>query len=149
MTVLDPDQRAEKALELHLAGVPYQRIADMLGYANRGGAHKAVGRALAAGKPPSAPPAPASSAEAEDGDDRPTHIEVELLRLDAMRTGLWSKARRGDVQAVDRVIRIGERQMDLRELLRRQAPPAATVATSLSDFEKRLRERERYLGGSA
>lgn len=146
MTNLDPDQRAEKALELHLAGLPFQRIAEMVGYANKGGAYKAVQRALTAGKPTSATPTPTGADGAAGGDDRAEEIETELLRLDAMRTGLWGKARRGDVQAVDRVIRIGERQMELRELLLRRTPAAAPAATSLSDFETRLRERQRYVG---
>ncbi|NYI78713.1 hypothetical protein [Nocardioides panzhihuensis] len=145
MAAVDPDDRADKALELHLAGLPYQRIAEVLDYANKGGAYKAVRRALTAGKPPPANPAPAGDDEDGDSDDRATEIEVELLRLDAMRAGLWSKARRGDVQAVDRVIRIGERQMELRALLRRHTP-ATPVTTPLSDFEERLRERQRYLG---
>lgn len=145
MTAVDSDHRADKALELHLAGLPYQRIAEVLGYANKGGAYKAVRRALTAGKPPLATPAPAGNDGGADGVDRAAEIEVELLRLDAMRAGLWSKARRGDVQAVDRVIRIGERQMELRALLRRHTP-VVPVTTPLSEFEDRLRERQRYLG---
>lgn len=143
------DDRAERALELHLAGLPFQRIADMVGYANKGGAYKAVQRALTAGKPPTSttvPAGPDGCADGDaDGDGWATEIEVEMLRLDAMRMGLWSKARRGDVQAVDRVLRIGERQMELRELFRRHTP-AVPVTTSLSDFEKRLRERQHHLG---
>ncbi|MFD7075235.1 hypothetical protein ACFV9G_13595 [Nocardioides sp. NPDC059952] len=146
MTVLDPDDRAERALELHLAGLGYDRIAEVLGYANRGGAFKAAQRALTARKRPGGAPA-AGDADSDPVDDEEVaQVTSEIARLDAMRVGLWSKARKGDVQAVDRVIRIGERQMELRELLRRRTPPAPAPATSLTDFEKRLRERQRDLG---
>jgi len=91
------DEKRAKALELHLAGATYDSIAQAVGYASKSGAHKAVQEAL---------------------DDLGNYasddvIETELARLDAMLTGLWPKARRGDVQAVDRVLKIGERRSSL------------------------------------
>jgi hypothetical protein len=88
------DERRAKALELHLAGATYDAIANAVGYASRSGAHKAVQEALLdLGRPVQG-----------------TAIDTELARLDAMLTGLWPKARRGDVQAVDRVLKISERR---------------------------------------
>lgn len=88
------DERRAKALELHLAGATYESIANAVGYASKSGAHKAVQEAL--------------DDLGKYGPDEAT--ETELARLDAMLTGLWPKARRGDVQAIDRVLKIGERR---------------------------------------
>lgn len=97
MTSPKPDERRAKALELHLAGATYDAIAQAVGYASRSGAHKAVQEALTdLGRPISG-----------------TALDTELARLDAMLTGLWPKARRGDVQAVDRVLKISERRSAL------------------------------------
>lgn len=93
----EADDRRARAVELRLAGATYDAIAKAVGYASRSGAHKAVQEALA---DPS-----------QDGPSEAT--ETDLARLDAMLTGLWPKARRGDVQAVDRVLRIIERRTSL------------------------------------
>jgi hypothetical protein len=109
-------ERAARALELHLAGAGYDRIAAALGYANAGGAWKAVQRALAA--------RPAVDGHAEV-------VAVELARMDALMTGLWPKARRGDVAAVDRVLKIGERRTTLLAMTTSSAaaePPADELA---------------------
>lgn len=107
-----PDERRAKALELHLAGATYDAIAQAVGYASRSGAHKAVQEAL------------------KDLGSPPVGTEVlqsELARLDAMLTGLWPKARRGDVAAVDRVLKIGERRATLLAAGRHaEGTPAAT-----------------------
>lgn len=134
MTSSQPDARRAKALELHLAGATYDAIAQAVGYASRSGAHKAVQEALAGlGRP-------AAGSEVAD---------AAIARLDAMLTGLWPKARRGDVQAIDRVLRIEERRM-LLETERASAEGAAAEPkeTGLSDFEKRLRERESSAKGA-
>lgn len=122
-------ERAAKALELRLAGARYDRIAEQLGYASRNGAYEAVQRALRDSVPPG---------------EEATEL-TELARLDAMLTGLWPKARRGEVTAVDRVLRIEERREQIlaREQIRADAPPEdSTERTGLSEFERRLRERE-------
>lgn len=142
MAVANHYDRPQRALELRLAGAPYDRIAEAVGYSNKGTAYRAVQKALGAMQPTTSTTATDTT---EDGEER-SAIEIEMVRLDALRTGLWSKARRGDVQAVDRILRIGERQLELRELLRRQRPPVSPAATPLSDFEERLRERQRYMG---
>lgn len=133
MTSSQPDARRAKALELHLAGATYDAIAQAVGYASRSGAHKAVQEALnALGRP-------AAGSEVAD---------AAIARLDAMLTGLWPKARRGDVQAIDRVLRIEERRMLLEAERANVEGGAATKETGLSDFEKRLRERESSAKGA-
>lgn len=105
----DRAERAARALDLHLAGATYDRIAAALGFANRSGAFKAVQAALAA--------RPAAPEQAEV-------VAVELARLDAMLTGLWPAARRGDVAAVDRVLKISEARTRLRALMPSPVPAA-------------------------
>lgn len=121
-------ERDARALELHLAGASYGQIARTIGYSNRGTAYKAVRAALA---------------DAETSHDLREAADMELRRLDAMLTGLWPKARRGEPEAVDRVLRIMARQNDLRDLLGQASPPKEE-RTGLSDFERYMRERNRH-----
>lgn len=121
----DSKARRTKALELHLAGANYDAIAVALGYANRSSAWKAVQEALTdLGRP-----APAGEV-----------LATEIARLDAMLTGLWAKARRGDVQAIDRVLKIGERRAALRSLSGVDTP--LKEQTPLDEFTRRLEERQ-------
>ena len=120
----EAEDRRRRALELHLAGATYDAIAQALGYASRSGAYKAVQEALAGLGEPSAP---------ED------EIATAVARLDAMLTGLWAKARRGDVQAIDRVLRIEERRAVLRAMS--PAQPETEQETPLDEFTRRLASR--------
>lgn len=89
-------ERRKKALELHLAGASYQAIADAVGYGNKGTAHTAVREAL--------------------NDLAPDTSEMgatAIARIDAMLQGLWPKARRGDVQAIDRVLKLEQWRKEL------------------------------------
>jgi hypothetical protein len=119
-------ERQAKALELHLAGASYLAIAKAVGYATKSGAYKAVQAALTAQQQR------ANVAEA---------VRAELARLDAMLTGLWAMARRGDVQAVDRVLKIGERRTTL---LAMSGDPEQQAAreTALDEFTRRLQDRQ-------
>ena len=117
----DAKARQAKALELHLAGATYDAIATAVGYASRSGSFKAVQEAMSGlGEAP-------GMAEAAG---------TELARLDAMLTGLWPKARRGDVQAVDRVLRIGERRAALLSTTTRAVAPEKK-ATALDELANR------------
>lgn len=124
----EAEERAARALELHLAGHSYAAIAKAVGYAHKASALKAVRRALA---------------DTETTQDMREAAELELRRLDAMLTGLWALARRGEPEAVDRVMRINRRQGELRDLLD-QAPPPREPRTGLSEFERYMRERNRH-----
>lgn len=128
------DRKRRRALDLHLAGVPYSVIAEVVGYASKQGAHKAVQAALEAQKA---------------GDDLGEVATSELARLDQMLSGLWAKARKGDVAAVDRVLRIEERRaVILARNSGKTDDEKPKEATSLSDFERRLREREQRAASS-
>ena len=124
-------EREAKALELHLAGATYADIARTIGYRHVSSARQAVQRALRL------------HAHKFTPDDNPA--DTEMARLDKLLAGLWPKARRGDVQAVDRVLQIEERR---RALMEREAAKTqedkddAPPRTGLSDFEQRLRDRE-------
>lgn len=90
-------ERERKALGLRQAGVTYPVIAEQLGYANKGGAYKAVRRAI-----------------------RRTHqegatelIALETSRLERLQRAVWAAAMKGDLFAVDRVLRIMERRAKL------------------------------------
>lgn len=115
------DERRARALELHLAGATYESIAKAVGYASKSGAHKAVQEAL--------------DDLGKYGPDEAT--ETELARLDAMLTGLWPKARRGDVQAIDRVLKIGERRSAL--LAMSNKSDAEEKGTALDELAARRR----------
>jgi hypothetical protein len=88
-------ERRAKALELHLAGTTYQVIAEQLGYSDRRNACKDVQKALD---------------ELAPDDPNADATVVKVARIDAMLQGLWPKARRGDVQAIDRVLKLEERR---------------------------------------
>lgn len=86
-----------KAVELRLAGLSYPTIAAQLGYPTPGDAAAAVRHSLQ-----------------DVPEETPELIRrQEVERLDAMLTGLWPKARRGDAVAVDRVMRLTERRSRL------------------------------------
>ena len=88
--------RERQALELRMAGKGYQAIGDALGITAPGAAD-AVRRAIA-------------KLEAETAEKAEEVRRLELDRLDAMLEGLWEKAKDGDPQAIDRVLRIQERR---------------------------------------
>lgn len=90
-------EKERQALELKRAGVTYDVIAETLGFANRGGAYKAVQRALV-------------RTLQEPADELRT---IEADRLERLHHGVWMKALGGDLGAVDRVLRIAERRAKL------------------------------------
>jgi len=89
----------QQALELRRAGFGYQAIADAIG-CSLGSAHAYVKDAMA---------------------ETRAHIDVdaaelkaeEVSRLDGMLAGLWTSAKKGDVYAIDRVLKIMERRSRL------------------------------------
>jgi hypothetical protein len=89
--------RDEQALQLRMSGASFQVISDTLGYGGPGNAHRAVKKRILALRE-------ACNEAAEDVR------QMELGRLDDMLAGLWEKAKGGDVQAIDRVLRIQERR---------------------------------------
>jgi len=90
-------ERHLQALELRKAGATYQMIADQLGYASPKGAHKAVRSAMRE--------ALSEPAEAVR--------QLEALRLDAALLAIWRRVTKGDDKAIDRLLGIMKRRMEL------------------------------------
>lgn len=90
---LQAHARAVQALELRKAGATYDAIAKRLGVTDAA-VIKMVRNLLA------------ETARQPADDVR----ELELHRLDTMILGLWQQARSGDVQAIDRVLKIMDRR---------------------------------------
>lgn len=86
-------ERQRQALELRKAGATYQVIADKLQYKSASGAQKAVKSALDA-----------------LGNDAAEDLRVvEGERLNQMLLSIWQRVQQGDLKAIDRALRIGER----------------------------------------
>lgn len=90
-------EKERQTLELRRAGVSFDDIANRVGYNDRGAAHKAYKRALA------------RTLQEPAAEIR----ELEQDRLDRLQVAVWAKALRGDLGAVDRVLRIFERRARL------------------------------------
>lgn len=91
---IDAAERRAKALDLRKAGATYDQIAQQLGFSNRGNAQRAVQTAL----------------KEITADGARDVLTLELERLDAMLLGLWQQARKGNLGAVDRALRIQDRR---------------------------------------
>lgn len=92
-------EKQRQALELRRAGRGYQEIADRL-HVSLSTAHGYVDDAMA-------------EARAQIEADASEIKAEEISRLDGMLAGLWDFATSGDVQAVDRVLKIMERRAKL------------------------------------
>ena len=89
--------RRRRALELRMRGLTFVEIAREVGYASPSGAHKAVKTAL-------------DSAVVNAADEfRILHI----ARLEALLDGIWNAAREGKLGALDRAVKILDRQARL------------------------------------
>jgi hypothetical protein len=91
---LERAEMARKVLELRKAGAGFEQIAKQLDLANKSVSWKLF----------------ASAIKEVIREPAETVLQLELTRLDAMLLGMWSKAKTGDPQAVDRVLRIMERR---------------------------------------
>jgi hypothetical protein len=87
-------EKRRTAAEMRLAGASYEQIARQLEYRSVSSAHDAVQAGMAAAM--------------QDPDSEIRRMELD--RLDVLLVGLWPKARRGDVAAVDRVLKVMERR---------------------------------------
>ena len=97
---LEALNKQRQALALRMAGASFDEIAESLGYADRGGAHKAVMAGLQ-----STLPEPAAQVR-----------ELELKRLDRLWLAVWDAATKGDLQALDACLRIMKRRADFEGL---------------------------------
>lgn len=96
---LDPAviEKEKKVLELRLMGVTFDVIAQQVGYASPGSAHNAYKRALL-------------RTLREPAEEL---RELEVARLDRLLSGIWTKALRGEVSAVQAALKIMERRSKL------------------------------------
>lgn len=90
-------ERQAKALELRKAGLSYDAIAKKLGYKHRDCAHSAVQAALKGLKQ----------------DSGKEVLKLELERLDRLFAGIWKQARDGDLEAMDRIMKLMTRMGQL------------------------------------
>lgn len=88
-------KRELQVLELRRAGLTFDVIAERTGYANRASCRRAYERALA------------RVSETVDANDV---RQLELDRMDRLQAGLWPRAARGELPAVDRILKISERR---------------------------------------
>ena len=125
---LPPAQQTERdrqCLELRRAGLTFDVIAERVGYANRGAAYKAYRRALDQTMPLSTPEA----------------RELEFDRLERLHAAVWPKALRGDLKAVDVVLRIAAARMALSgALLDLHVPEGGDVIDDLAARRATRRE---------
>lgn len=122
-------EREHKAVQLALAGASYESIAQECGYANKGGAWKAVHRLLAR----------------VDEEDAERLREVEGARLDRLQAAHWPAALRGDVKAAAICLRILERRARLFGL---DAPLVADV-TIRDEVDEQIRALAAELAAAA
>ncbi|HEY7183851.1 MAG TPA: hypothetical protein VIC84_20635 [Blastocatellia bacterium] len=103
--MVDVALRQTEALRLRQAGNTFEQIATKLRYSDPSGARNAVLAALR------------ENVTEPNAEMR----ALELARLDALHAALWSKARLGDLGAVDRVLKLMERRAKMLGLDARQA----------------------------
>lgn len=94
-----------RALELIAEGKSYDEVAQAVGYAHRGSAHKAVFKAL--------------NEREVQGVDELRRLEVD--RLDALQHALWANALGGDLDAAHAVLRIIELRARLLGLMTKKS----------------------------
>lgn len=128
---IEAAEKARKALELRKAGLSYERIAQEVGWKSKSTAYHQIGKAI----------------DAITAEPAKRLRRLELERLDAVHLALWQKAKRGDVLAIDRVIKIMERRA---KLLGLDAPTQTQVehsgGVSTTDMTpKQMAERAREL----
>lgn len=92
-------ERRKKAFDLRKGGANYQQIGDALGM-SRQGARKTVEAAI-------------DKLNKEVSDAALHYRTLQLERLERMHFGLWARAINGDDTAVDRIIKIMDRQAKL------------------------------------
>jgi hypothetical protein len=85
------------ALELRTAGATLDAIARQLGYDDHTGVSRAIKRAL----------------ERITREPAEELREIELQRLDRMLVAIWPQVVKGDVQAIDRALKIGRQRAQI------------------------------------
>jgi uncharacterized protein (DUF1778 family) len=92
-------ERQKKALELRRMGLGYIEIGEQIGI-SKSQAQRLVARAM-------------EESRLQIDESAADLKAEELSRLDGMLRAVWPQARKGSLQAVDRVLKIGERRAKL------------------------------------
>lgn len=95
--VIQAIERDALAVRMRVDGKSYPAIATALGYGHRGNARRAVKRRLA-------------TMRADLAADVAELRQIECKRLDVALAAIMGRVRQGDLQAVDRMLRIMERR---------------------------------------
>ncbi len=119
-------EKRKKALQLRKGGASYDAIARQVGYANRGGAHRAVTQEL----------------RELPKDDAEDVLALEVERLDQLLMALWPAAMKGNVRSAETVIRLMERRAKLQGL---DAPVQATITHAAADVDAAVAELAREM----
>ena len=90
-------KRRREAVELRMAGVDYQTIADRAGYSSKGRAYSDIWASVSKAR---------IAEEAEVAELK----YLELLRIDRLQVAHWPKALKGDAQSSLIVLRLMERR---------------------------------------
>jgi hypothetical protein len=120
-------RKETEAVELHLAGMPYEQIAERIGYRDGSGAYKAVRRAL--------------SRRVTTASDEV--VESSLARCDRMLTAWWPRALAGDAKAALVVERWETRRAKLLGL----DAPVRVSATLTSELDAEITQLVEQLAG--
>ncbi|GAA0989428.1 hypothetical protein ENKNEFLB_03615 [Nocardioides aquaticus] len=104
-TLAEARLKRVRALELAGQGASYDAIAEAVGYAHRGSAHRAVFKAL----------------DEREVEDVETLRRIEGERLDSLLAALWSKIQDGEIEAILTALRITDRRIRLLGLDRKAA----------------------------
>lgn len=86
-------QRRAQAIALRLAGMDFDTIAERLGYSSRGAASKDMWRAVETNR-------------LEEAQAVENLRDVEGQRLDRLQAAVWAKALKGDLKAVETVLKV-------------------------------------------
>jgi hypothetical protein len=86
-------KRRAQAIALRLAGMDFDTIAERLDYSSRGAASKDIWRAVDANR-------------IEEAQAVENLREVEGARLDRLQAAVWAKAIKGDLKAVETVLKV-------------------------------------------
>ncbi|GAA4085398.1 hypothetical protein [Actinomadura miaoliensis] len=135
--------RRAKAIQLRLAGVPLDKIAEQLEYSSRAAVSKDIARALEANT---------SELAGRSAELRATELE----RLDRLQAAAWGKALQGDLEAGNFCLRLIDRRIRLlgldtpvrADLTIHQVDPADTaLAELLNEARARVAAEEARLRG--
>lgn len=124
----DTAARRAQAIQMRLAGLTYDVIAQRLKYSSRQAAAKDIERALAV-------------ALRDANRSAEEFREVELMRLDRLQAAAWAKAVQGDPRAIHACLQVIDRRCKLLGLDAPQRHEVLTIDTldaAIRDLEAEL-----------